>query len=696
VKFTLRKYAGALCGVGAIFFLTAPLFAVKEAVAFSLGQIRVTGAPDKKFKVEIPVRVDGKPGLNVSLGDAVDYKKIGAPRPSFLDSLILEVAPHPVAKGQSILYITSVKPLLLPSFNLVVKASLGGGTILKNYFLALDFQKNLNLDLPVTSEERSEMEKIARELRKLRPGEEIKGPEPDETDEMAMIEKIKKQEQEAQLEEDRIESESISKPAPAATGATGATAAADRGRPVKISPSKPATRKLGPEQAEADEVAMIEKIKKQEQAAQLEESRIRPETGAVPEPEKSIIEPSAERPPIMQGQVIGVSADPGANVYEVKKGDTLYKIAKKLGVSSKDYDRVVVALWRGNSRHFIKGNIHGLYSGRQLDFSHVNETALNISRAEAKKIIEDQWPLWQSRAVADLAKAMETSKPLIGIKAPAVKLPFKSEILSVLTGWRESFEKGDMAGHMKYYSDNYESGEVTKQDLRDVKYKQGFGESKIGVKLDDVKMIENDGVIEVVLPALKGSDKSMAKIPGKLYFAIENGRYRIVKETGGGELSLVSDGKKARHPFILHIASFKKQEPAQKLVELLRQKGYNAFEVLSFVPGKGSWYRVAVDRFASVSEADMFSNTFKKNGLSRYARTLKLPYAIRIGDIVSSEKVEAKIEEYLRKGFSTYNVKEGLNGKASIFLGAFDSEKSATRALALLGELKDLSSVVSP
>ncbi|HEB73011.1 MAG TPA: hypothetical protein ENI77_10375 [Nitrospirae bacterium] len=692
MKFTLRKYAGALCGVGAIFFLTAPLFAVKEAVAFSLGQIRVTGAPDKEFKVEIPVRVDGKPGLKVSLGDAADYKKIGAPRPSFLDSLILEVAPHPVAKDQSVLYITSVKPLLLPSFNLVVKASLGGGTILKNYFLALDFQKNLNLDLPVTSEERSEMEKIARELRKLRPGEKIKEPEPEpepnELDEVAMIEKIKKQEQEAQLEEDRIESEGISKPAPAATG--------NKVRPVKISPLKPATRKLEPEQAEADEVAMIEKIKKQEQEAQLEESRIRPETGAVPEPKKSIIEPSAKRPPIMQGQVVGVSADPGANVYEVKKGDTLYKIVRKLGVSSRDYDRVVVALWRDNSRHFIKGNIHGLYSGRQLDFSHVNETALNISRAEAKKIIEDQWPLWQSRAVADLAKAVETSKPLIGIKAPAVKLPFKSEILSALTGWRESFEKGDMAAHMKYYSDNYENGEVTKRDLRDVKYKQGFGESKIDVKLDDVKMIENDGVIEVVLPALKGSDKNMARIPGKLYFAIENGRYRIVKETGGGEPSLVSDGKKARHPFILHIASFKKQEPAQKLVELLRQKGYNAFEVLSFVPGKGSWYRVAVDRFASVSEADMFSNTFKKNGLSRYARTLKLPYAIRIGDIVSSEKVEAKIEEYLRKGFSTYNVKEGLNGKASIFLGAFDSEKSATRALALLGELKDLSSVVSP
>ncbi|VAX24392.1 hypothetical protein MNBD_NITROSPINAE03-1024 [hydrothermal vent metagenome] len=625
MKFTLRKYAGALCGVGAIFFLTAPLFAVKDAVAFSLGQIRVTGAPNKEFRAEIPVRVDGKSGLNVSLGDAADYKKIGAPRPSFLDNLILKVAPHPVAKNQSVLYITSVKPLLLPSFNLVVKASLGGGTILKNYFLALDFQKNLNLDLPATAEERSEMEKIARELRKLKPGEEIKEPEP----------------------------------------------------------------------SALDEVAMIEKIKKQEQEARLEESRTRPKIG-----EKSIIEPSAERPPIMEGQVVGISADPGANVYEVKKGDTLYKIAKKLGVSSKDYDRVVVALWRDNSRNFIKGNIHGLYNGRQLDFSHVNETASNISRAEAKKIIEDQWPLWQSRAVADSAKTMgiDTSsrKPLIGIKAPAVKLPFESEILSALTGWKKSFEKGDMAVHMKYYSDNYKNGEVTKQDLSDVKYKQGFGESKIGVKFDDVKMIENNGVIEVVLPALKGSDKNMAKIPGKLYFAIENGRYRIVKETGGGEPSPVSDGKKARHPFILHIASFKKQEQAQKLVELLRQKGYNAFEVLSFVPGKGSWYRVAVARFTSVSEADMFSNTFKKNGLSRYARTLKLPYAIRIGDIVSSEKVEAKIEEYLRKGFSTYNVKEGLNGKASIFLGAFDSEKSATRALALLGELKDLSSVVRP
>ncbi|VAX21729.1 hypothetical protein MNBD_NITROSPINAE04-2370 [hydrothermal vent metagenome] len=648
----------------------APLFAVKEAVAFSLGQIRVIGAPNKEFKVEIPVRVDGKPGLNVSLGDAVDYKRIGVPRPVFIDGLILKVAPHPDAKDQSILYITSAKPLLLPSFNLVVKASLGGGTILKNYFLALDFQKNLNLDLPVTAEERSEMEKIAKELKKLKPGEEIKEPAPAETDEVAMIEKIKKQEKEATLAEGQIQSKDITEPAPA-----------DEVRPIKVSPPKPATRE--PEAVETDEVAMIERIKKQEKEATLAEGRIEAETATKPEPEKSIIKPSPERPPIMEGQVVGISADPAANVYEVKKGDTLYKIAKKLGVSSKDYDRVVVALWRDNSRHFIKGNIHGLYSGRKLDFSRVNETASNISRAEAKQIIKDQWPLWQSRAAADSAKAMETSKPLIGIKAPAVKLPFKSEILSALTGWRQSLEKGDMAVLMEYYSDNFKSGEILKHDLR-------------GVKFDDVKMTENDGVIEVILPAPKGSDNKMPKSPGKLYFAIENGRYRIVNETGGGAPSPVSDAKKENHPFILHIASFKKQESAQKLVELLRQKGYNAFVVLSFVPGKGSWHRVAVGRFASVSGADMFSKTFKKNGLSRYTRTLKLPYAIRIGDIVSSEKVEAKIEGYLDKGFSTYDIKEGLNGKASIFLGAFDSEKSATRALALLGELKDLSSVVKP
>jgi len=660
----LRKYAKTLCGIGAIFFVAAALFTVKEASAFSLGQIRVTGAPDKKFRVEIPVRIDGKPGLNVSLGDVADYTRIGVARPIFLDSLTLQVAPHPVAPNQSIVYITSSKPILAPSFNLVVKASLGGGTILKNYFLALDFQKNLNLDLPVTAEERIEMEKIAKELKKLKPGEETKEPEPARTDEMAMIEKIREQEKEATLADDRIETENITEPA-----------AENEVRPVKISPPKPATRKPEAERAKPDEMAMIEKIRE----AKLTDDRIETE---------NIIKPSSNnRPPLLKGQVIRVSADPSANFYKVIKGDSLYKIAKKLGVSSEDYDRVVVALWRDNARNFIGGNIHGLYGGRKLDFSRVNKTALNISRTDAKKIIMEQWPLWQSRAVAGSPRAIQVQaslgKPLIGIKAPAIKLPFESEILSVLTGWKESLEKDDMAVYMEYYSDNFKSGKMIKHDLS-------------GVKFDDVKMTENNGVIEVILPAPEGSDKNMAAIPEKLYFAMENGRYRIVRETGGGEPSAVSDGGKIARPFIVHIASFKNQEPAQKLVELLRKKGYNAFEVLSFVPGKGSWYRVAVDRFASVSEADIFSRTIKKIGLSRYARTLRLPYAIRIGDIVNSEKVEATIKEYLKKGFSTYNVTEGLKGKASIFMGAFDSEKSAARALALLGELQDSSSVVRP
>ena len=349
--------------MGAIFFLTLPLFAVKEAFAFSLGQIRVTGAPNKEFRAEIPVRIDGRPGLNVSLGDVTDYERIGVSRPDFLDNLMLEVAPHPVVENQNIVYITSLEPILAPSFNLVVKARLGGGIILENYFLALDFQKNLNLDLPVTAEERSEMEKIAKELAKLKPGAEKEEPEPAETDKVALIEKIKKEEQEAELAEERILSETITEPSPA-----------DTVRPVKVSPPKPTARQPEPEPAKTDEVAMIDRIRKQEQE-QISE----------PEPRETVIERSLERPSAQEGQVVGIFADPAANVYKVKRGDSLYKIAKRLGASSKDYDRVVVALWRDNFQHFIKGNIHGLYDGRKLDFSQVNETVKNRSMADAKR-----------------------------------------------------------------------------------------------------------------------------------------------------------------------------------------------------------------------------------------------------------------------------------------------------------------------
>lgn len=124
--------------------LTAP------AGAFSIGTIEVKSSLNEGFSAEIPLYVDGQSGLDVSIGNEDDYAKLGIERIKIVDSLSLAL--EPVDKDRVIIKLSSSKPINQPSFNLIIKAVQNGGTILENYFLAIDFQKSLSLNLPPAEE----------------------------------------------------------------------------------------------------------------------------------------------------------------------------------------------------------------------------------------------------------------------------------------------------------------------------------------------------------------------------------------------------------------------------------------------------------------------------------------------------------------------------------------------------------------
>jgi len=651
------RRSGGLFYHAALLLFAAALAAPDGAGAFSLGKIRVTGDLNERFKAEIPVRVDGRPGLAARVGDQRDYDRVGVARPEFLDRLSVEVADHPLHPGQKIIYLASSEPVQQPSFNLVVKASLGGGIILENYFLALDFRKDLSLDLPASPEEKAEMERIAAELDALRPRPKEK-PRPGVTetapaapDTAATLDRFRKEEEEA-IRQERLAARPAVAPIP--------------------SPRE------------------IKEVQKPVPAAKA------------PEPERKIESVTTAVGAASAGAPATDSARQG--VYHVKAGDSLYRIARSLGADGADRDRIVVALWTNNKRHFIRGNLHGLLAGRTLDLSGLDETARSIDRAEASRMIAEQWPLWKGQAVAAAEPVrggevkVGAGRPLGKIEVPAVRLPYRNKILAALSGWKESFESGDMTAHMQTYSETYRSADTTKKQLPGVKEKRGFGEGHLDIDLEKTELAERGGVIEVTLAVNENSPGA----PRKIYFIEEDGVYRIVREDYRAEEKEkeapkeMAPGEKGQKPFVVHIASFKSKEAARKMVELLQEKGFNAFEVLSFIPGKGNWYRVVVDRFGSVTEADTFSRAIRKNGLSRYTRILRLPFAIRIGPPMDQGAVAGKMDEYSRMGFSTYSLRAGPGGKSAILLGAFDTRRAAMSAMTLLAGIEEPFTVITP
>ncbi|MBI5749061.1 MAG: hypothetical protein HZA00_08040, partial [Nitrospinae bacterium] len=139
-KFQVSSLASCI-----LFLASCILHLASNADAFSIGAIEVKSSLNEGFRAEIPVYVDGQSGLDVSIGNEDDYAKLGIERIKIVDSLSLVL--EPVDKERVIIKLSSSKPINQPSFNLIIKAVQNGGTILENYFLAIDFQKSLSLNL---------------------------------------------------------------------------------------------------------------------------------------------------------------------------------------------------------------------------------------------------------------------------------------------------------------------------------------------------------------------------------------------------------------------------------------------------------------------------------------------------------------------------------------------------------------------
>jgi hypothetical protein len=677
------------------------MFTPGRAWGFSLGKVRVTGALSKQFKAEIPVEAGGQEGLVVMLGSDADYRKLGLKRPDFLDGLQAQVANHPSSPGDKIIYITSHDPIYQPSFNLVVKAYMNGGHIVENYFMALDFQKNLTMEIASTKEDqKSDLSTAARDIREMKGKDR---PQPKTGDDAALKSVRQDEMDEARREED-------------------IRAALKGNLPVAepLAYSKEKKEKKLLDEIRASEEDVSRKPEKKQESEPVLESRREPlalkTVPAGPSPEKLAKEPDpaqAKAKPVEPVEIVIKGDDakpdvaevkkvpPGSNfrMYKVATGDSLYAVSRKMAADGLDMDRLVVAVWKENRGRFIKGNLHGIRTGTELDYQKAAETANAMSRDEARKIINDQWQDWKkirvkfisTTAVVAAGKKPEERAPSpkkheapakaqadpAPVPAQAVKpasaptsaptaVPVKTKAtapahygsaLKAVSEWKVSQEPSSEGDEIDILS----IGDVSDKGLVDVKIarKGANGREEITIQL------KKDIAGFKPLTTMKSVPATQHVV------AAEKGR-----------------------PFTAHVGAFREKGAAEEMSRILRKKGHNSYVIVP--SGKeGAIFRVAVDRFGSLEEAKAFSETLRKSGLIKYGRELNLPYALRLAGPMSVKDAQAKAVELVSKGVYAYTAPTG-DGKAVILSGAYETEKAAKEA-AGQAAMKALSpSVIQP
>ena len=93
----------------------------------------------------------------------------------------------------------------------------------------------------------------------------------------------------------------------------------------------------------------------------------------------------------------------------------------------------------------------------------------------------------------------------------------------------------------------------------------------------------------------------------------EKTKVAMVEESKG---LAIPERKVTRGRYTLNIASFRNKGNANRLMKELEDKGYEAFVEKANIPGKGTWYRVAVGRFSSREEALTFARGLKEKGVT--------------------------------------------------------------------------------
>ncbi len=127
-------------------------------------------------------------------------------------------------------------------------------------------------------------------------------------------------------------------------------------------------------------------------------------------------------------------APTASNKYRVRRGDTLSKVARKLGYRGVRKDQMMVALFEKNRRAFSKSNMNNLKSGAFMTRPSIQETRSTTSRAARAQVVA-QAREWKKLRVASTKTA--------GSKSAASEKSARIEVI----GSKNTVDKGSKAGN---------------------------------------------------------------------------------------------------------------------------------------------------------------------------------------------------------------------------------------------------------
>jgi cell division septation protein DedD len=677
------------------------LAGVPQVFAFSVGGFQIQSKFGGKFKASFQIDLDFDGPVKVALGDVNDYRKLGLDRQDIMDALIMD--PIEASKElKKIVQIHSNKPLFFPSFNLVVRATHNGGTLLESFLVTVDFQQNLALNVQRKKKSIPKSPKVKSSLKRRA----------DKTPPQSSS-----------------ESQQLDKEVSGSSKELG-VAAEDSSRiseSTSLNEESEVVSRIASEEAGVSPLKGITPVSAKPQVVHRRRASgvIWAYPRSIPElrPESSVDKNVAKvktSPPLAQNTETAKLAEtrspdtlpvlPSSNEgYVLQKGEGLFSVARKLKIAKYHPAQIAVAIWMQNIDKFIFGNINGIQQGVQLDIKNLEDSFSSIDLATARRILKSQTVEWNLAKSIGRVNAEKQDRAILEIPLPAERLPDPADLFEQVIGWQTTWENMDIERHLAYYQKLKAENPFQSRKKRFL-----FRHPKPNLETSSKMLVFNEGVPLVFFEQDFSSEtlksrglkelewtrsQTVWKIRGEKFYEkpLRLAQDSLASQEGGD--ASVNEEKILKLSFVIHVSSHAKESLAVSLTNRLRENGFDAYWVPVRISKGVQIYRVYVGRFSDWNQAHRVVKVLRKKPFGGHATAIPYPFSLQVGEFNSLTEAKILLESLRKSGLSgllLVSHKEPAGVLFRVVVGAFKKADNSTWMLRQLRQSGFVGKLISP
>ncbi len=404
----------------------------------------------------------------------------------------------------------------------------------------------------------------------------------------------------------------------------------------------------------------------------------------------------------------------------LKRGESLDSIVSDLKLGEPIKQKAAVALWMDNKDKFIKGNIHGLAAGVELNLTSLDARLKEVSEQRARWLIQNHWQEWELiRDRLKLASEVDLNPMVAELLAPPPDRDVQKAVVANLEAWRSSWEQGDLPRHLALFSKRPPVAGKTRGFVYWQRFKGMMFQrhQQVRLRIGAPLVVLQGDMAFVGFDQWFDSEKMQSFGRKTLEWVRDGNAWKIVNEhfavkkffnklrAGGSESGPVTEADFSKpasltYPIVVHASTQLDLTSAVKVLNQLRGQGRHAYLAPLYVTPVKKIYRVLVSRLSDWNSAEELTREIRRLKESRFAAPKRFPFALNAGEFLQEAEAEALAETLRQKGISSYLHSAGGGNFPSpvtqVLIGAFLEKENAERYAAELAQAGVKVSLVAP